>query len=292
MTSFEDFLEIINKKFKVKYDFTNLNNVYENLNNFFYKCELLDELNIKGKTINYVTDSEEVIDELHNIDTNILTICCNSSILFFNENNINIDYVFANFNHLCTKFYCSYYLENRQKLKNLKKIIQMNNRIHYNNSIKNLKIIEQNYENKELEKELKNTYIENYNDLNILTEKYENNIDNSNEITNKIIKSEFLNFEYFYEYDLSTGMLGLLYLIKLKCKINLYGFTFNLTNKRYHCSNVEKYLFELKHLNSKKSSDAWVHKQEGQSIEQFILFYLITFHNIKIPNYLNDIVFN
>jgi hypothetical protein len=290
---FSDFLKIIEQRYNLNCDFSDLEKVFEKLNLFFNGIQINDELNIKNQEINYVTDSGHVLEELTKINGNLITFCCNSSILFFEKNKINIDYIFSALSSYCSKFYYLYYLKNNNNLKHLKKILITRNEHLIPEFLNNLKIIERNFYNNQLKEELISTpYRKKI--FKIILEKYNNNNNNTfgeNLISDKVLKYDFINYNYlFEEYDLSTGMLGLIYLVKMNCKINLYGFTFYLTNDRYHDPIVEEYLIELTKLNSLQSKNAWIHKKEGFKVEQFILLYLLEIGNIVLPDYLSEIL--
>jgi hypothetical protein len=297
---------------------TKLNNddkkiISEFINFYFNENISYNDLNtyekdIYGKSINLIMDGEHFDFNFLNNDNNKLNITINGGYMSLIKK-INIDYIFSAFgNYFFPKNFLGHLIENFSNNNNNKINNNNSNNSNYNNQVKILslqttKLSNRFYlNNKQIQlidlEHLKKS--ENSNDiLHLLKFNYENNYECLKRC-HKEKCTELFKLDYTYNQKmyrtikkkfklcLSSGILTILYLLKLKCKIYINGFNFNLLGGKYHRFEYYKYTENEHYRLSMDSANLKHLKQErfmkGVEQDKYVL-YLLKF------KYFNDKIF-
>lgn len=269
--------------------------------NISYNDLNIYEKDIYGKSINLIMDGEHFDLNFLNNENNKLNITINGGYMSLIKK-INIDYIFSAFgNYLFPKNFLGHLIENfnngtnnsNNNYSNQVKILslqttKLSNRFYLNN--KQIQLIDLEHLKKS----------ENSNNiLHLLKFNYENNYECLKRC-HKEKCTELFKLDYTYNQKmyrtikkkfklvLSSGILTILHLLKLKCKIYINGFNFNLLEGKYH--NIEYYKYtEKEQYRTEMDSKNLTHlKQErfvkGIEQDKYVL-YLLKF------KYFNDKIF-
>lgn len=271
------------------------------------------EKDIYGKSINLIMDGVHFDLNFLNNDNNKLNITINGGYMSLIKK-INIDYIFSAFgNYFFSKNFLGHLIENYSNHINYNNDSTNNNNDSTNNnnnsnqikilSLQTTKLSNRFYlNNKQIQlinlEDLKKT--EHSNDvLHLLKFNYENNYECLKKCHKKKC-TELFKLDYTYNQKmyrtikkkfklvLSSGILTILHLLKLKCTIYINGFNFNLLEGKYH--NIEYYKYtEKEQYRTEMDSKNLTHlKQErfvkGIEQDKYVL-YLLKF------KYLNDKIF-
>ena len=258
--------------------------------NVIYNDLNLYEKDIYGKNINLVMDGEHFDLKFLNNDNN-LNITINGGYMSLIKK-MNINYIFSAFgNYLFPKNFLGYVIENSNNNND-------NNNDNKNEKIKILslqttKLSERFYNNnKQIQlidlQELKKA--ENCIDiLHLLKLNYEHNYQFLKRC-HKEKCTEFFKLKYTYNQKmyryikkkfklvLSSGILTILHLLKLKCNIYINGFNFNLLEGKYHRTEYYKYT-ENQHYRTKMDSKSLTHLKQDRFIkgieqDKYVLYLL------------------
>ena len=267
--------------------------IEEALDNYFnYSINELNlfEENIQGKKINLMMDGSLFDKNLMYNDCDCLNISINSSILYFTNNNIKIDYIYTAFGNITfLKNLINNIKYDKLKINNINILSLQNNNLFrefksrgkclsdikeedLNNATTNLKMIE--------------LFKKNFINFTNLKRCHKIKINKSIQVhkTSNVLWYKKLKCEY--SVVLTAGILTILHLLKLKCEIYINGFNFNLIDGNYHTMDYYKHTPEH-HYRTEMSSLELTHLKNTKFIkgieqDKYVLYLLKNKFNDKL----------
>ena len=248
------------------------------------------EKDIQGKKVNLIMDGEYFDKNLMYNSENCINITVNCGILYFMNNNINIDYIYTAFGNITF-------------LKNL-----INNTIHRTLNVNKIRILSLQNNNlfrgfKSFCKCLNKIKLEDLNkvttNLTMIELLKNNNIHYQNlKRCHKKKNNEFIQVEKTsnviwykqlkckYSVLLTAGILTILHLLKLNCEIYINGFNFNLIKGNYHTMDYYKYTPQF-HNRTTMNSLELIHLKQDKFIkgieqDKYVLYLLKNKFNNKL----------